>query len=253
MTQAELPIEGHDESHLPPSLARFRHKYRKEIVGPRYNGVAHLAFVYLGSFTVIGIAASLIESPISVGEWSVFVFTFFLANFIEYAGHRLPMHNRMLLGLMFHRHTNEHHQFFTEVHPTCRSTRDYKIVLFPPIMLFVYLGLNASPVAGILYLVYSTNAAMLYVIMAMLYFLQYESLHFCYHLHEDAWIARLPVIRRLREHHRVHHAHHLMNSYNFNITWPIADFVFGTIYRGEIEPAYKAGDGHQESQKRAAA
>jgi len=250
MARSTLPIEQYDAPDLPPRLARFRQKYRENVVGPWYNGVAHLTFVFVGSLTVAGIAASLVTRPISLMEWSVFFFTFVAANFIEYFGHRFPMHNRMMLGLMFHRHTNEHHQFFTESCMTCKSTRDYKIVLFPPLMLIVYLGIVAMPVGTVLYFVFNLNAAMLYVIMAMLYFLQYETLHFCYHLDENAWIARLPVMRELREHHRVHHAHQLMNSYNFNITWPIADFVFGTIFQGQVQPAEKTGA--DEQRKRSA-
>ena len=247
MARAAPPCDPPD---LPPKLARFRQKYREHVIGRWYNGVAHLSFVYLGSLTVIGLAALFVSRPISAGEWSVFFGTFLVANFVEYFGHRIPMHNRILMGIMFHRHTGEHHQFFTEECMTCRSTRDYKIVLFPPVMLFVYLGVVAAPIGTAFYFFYNLNAAMLCVIMAMLYFLQYETLHFCYHLDEDAWAARLPVIRQLREHHRIHHAQQLMNSYNFNITWPIADFVFGTIFRGEIEPAQKASD--DEQPKRAA-
>ena len=242
MTRATSSIEESSEPDLPPNLAKFRQEYRNNVIGRWYSGVAHLAFVNVGSLTVIGIAATFLTLPISTGEWTFFLLTFLAANFLEYFGHRIPMHNRVLLGLMFHRHTNEHHRFFTEVHATCRSTRDYKIVLFPPIMLFAYLGLYAVPAGTLLYFFHSPNAAMLFVIMAMFYFLQYESLHFCYHVGENALVARLPIIRRLREHHRIHHTHRLMNSHNFNITWPIADFVFGTIYRGEVKPARKAGD-----------
>ena len=68
--------------------------------------------------------------------------------------------------------------------------------------------------------------------------MSYEVLHFTYHLDERIWVARLPVIRFLRRHHRVHHRLELMTRYNFNINWPFADFLFGTVYRGpEAHPA----------------
>jgi sterol desaturase/sphingolipid hydroxylase (fatty acid hydroxylase superfamily) len=54
-------------------------------------------------------------------------------------------------------------------------------------------------------------------------------------------VARLPVIRFLRKHHRVHHRTDLMTKHNFNINWPFADFIFGTIYRPPVaEPATSA-------------
>jgi sterol desaturase/sphingolipid hydroxylase (fatty acid hydroxylase superfamily) len=82
-----------------------------------------------------------------------------------------------------------------------------------------------------LYLFHTRNTAYFYVAMATFYFMSYEVLHFCYHLDDDMWISHLPVIRALRRHHRIHHRLNLMLKYNFNITWPIADFFFGTIYR----------------------
>ncbi len=40
---------------------------------------------------------------------------------------------------------------------------------------------------------------------------------------------------RLRHHHTVHHDPRLMNRYNFNITYPIFDWLFGTWYRGSAD------------------
>jgi hypothetical protein len=158
--------------------------------------------------------------------------TFVVANFVEYWGHRIPMHHRVRgMQMMFHRHTLEHHQFFTERWMTCRTQRDYKIVLFPPVMLFFYLGLVALPIGLLLYFFNRPNVAWLYVATTTFYFLQYESLHYCYHLDDESWIANLPIVHSLREHHRVHHNKALMAKCNFNITWPIADFVFRTIQR----------------------
>ena len=244
MTRSVIPFHS---AELPPKLAQFRRKYREHEIGRCYSGFAHLSYVLVGSAAVIALAISFVKWPISAVEWLIFLGTFVTANFVEYFGHRLPMHNRIFGGMipwgtMFHRHTGQHHQFFTESCMTCKSSRDFKIVLFPPIMLFVYFGCVAMPFGLAFYFLCSQNAAMLCVIMSMIYFLQYETLHFCYHLDEGVWIARLPVMRQLREHHRVHHAQHLMNSHNFNITWPIADFVFGTIFRGDVVPAEGANE-----------
>jgi len=38
-------------------------------------------------------------------------------------------------------------------------------------------------------------------------------------------------VARLRRHHTLHHDHELMSHYNFNITYPITDWLRGTLYR----------------------
>lgn len=229
---ADVRPDQLDPADIPPNLAEYRDKYRSNVIGRYYNGFAHLAFVVVGSSLVIGVALSLVEKPITWLDWLCIPVTFVLANFVEYFGHRGPMHRHIhRLGLMFHRHTHEHHRFFTDEWMTCRSQRDFKIVLFPAIMLLFYLGIVAFPIGLGLYLFHTWNTACFYVATATFYFMSYEVLHFCYHLHESSWVARLPVIRALRAHHRMHHRLSLMSKYNFNITWPIADFIFGTIYR----------------------
>ena len=46
-------------------------------------------------------------------------------------------------------------------------------------------------------------------------------------------IGKRWIIRKLRNHHATHHAPELMQSWNFNITFPIFDAIYGTRYRGE--------------------
>ena len=77
----------------------------------------------------------------------------------------------------------------------------------------------------------------------MFYFVSYEILHFTYHIDENTRVGRMWMVRVLREHHRIHHSQRLMSRYNFNITWPLADLLFGTIYRGpKTTPAERLVD-----------
>jgi sterol desaturase/sphingolipid hydroxylase (fatty acid hydroxylase superfamily) len=99
-------------------------------------------------------------------------------------------------------------------------------------MLFFFLGVVAAPVGGLLFLVASPNVAWLYVATAISYFLCYEWLHFAYHQPPQGLIGRLPFVAVLRRHHMRHHDPSLMSRWNFNITFPICDAVFGTIKRG---------------------
>lgn len=229
------PAKIIDPPDLPQDLAAFRSKYRREVVGRYYQGSAHLCFVIVLPMALILFAIFSIRSPYP-GEWLTIPITFLITNIVEYFGHRKPMHEKIkYMGLMFHRHTHEHHRFFTERWMTCRTPKDYKIVLFPPVMLFFYVGVVAVPIGTLLFLTLSHNVAWMYVATAMFYFMQYEVLHFCYHLDDHSRISKLPIIRALRRHHQLHHTHELMTRYNFNITWPIADTLFGTLHRGPAQ------------------
>ena len=44
-------------------------------------------------------------------------------------------------------------------------------------------------------------------------------------------LARLPLLSRLRQHHMAHHDLRLMGHYNFNITFPLCDRLFGTVWK----------------------
>ena len=102
------------------------------------------------------------------------------------------------------------------------------MVLFPPVMLAFFLGIVATPLGLALAVVATRNVALLYVASAMAYFLTYEWLHFCHHLPETSPLARVGFLQALRRHHQAHHDPALMGRYNFNITFPICDALFGT-------------------------
>jgi hypothetical protein len=86
-------------------------------------------------------------------------------------------------------------------------------------------------VGAALFWLASRNVAFLYVATAMSYFLTYEWLHFCHHLPARGLVARIGFLRKLRAHHQAHHDPALMNSRNFNITFPICDWLFRTLAR----------------------
>jgi hypothetical protein len=220
-----------ERSHVSAVLA-FREDYRKENVGPNYNGWAHAAFTAFGSLGVIAFACSRVHA-VRPSEWAVLPLGFLVANVSEYFGHKGPMHRPVRgLGILFQRHTREHHRFFTSEAMHYESARDFKMVLFPPVMLVFFLGALATPIAAVLFWALSANAGWLFVVVAMSYFLTYETLHFAYHLQPHSWVGRLPFMEVLRRHHTRHHDPKLMGRYNFNITFPICDRVFGTTWRG---------------------
>ena len=213
----------------PVNLAR--QAFRERRIGPRYSGPLHLATT-VGVSLSVAILSALMLKDVTLMEWLTIPFTFLYANVSEYLGHRGPMHHKTrFLTKVFERHSIEHHSFFTDVAATFDSSKDYKAVLFPPILLIFFIGGFAVPVGALLYFLVSPNVCFLFVLTAVLYFLNYELLHFAYHSDPGSWLGRLPYMNHLRQHHITHHNRQLMTRYNFNITYPICDRIFGTLYR----------------------
>lgn len=217
-----------------------RASFRARYVPDSYSGPLHLATTVSVSLAVALFCALRLES-VTFAEWLTVPLTFLYANLSEYLGHKGPMHNKTkYLAAVFERHALLHHSFFTDEAPSFDSSKDFKAVLFPPILLVFFIGAFAMPVGALLYILVSPNVCYLFVLTAVLYFLNYELLHFAYHADPDSRIGRLPLVKRLRRHHLVHHDRRLMNRYNFNITYPICDRLFGTLYRGGTDSTPRA-------------
>jgi hypothetical protein len=226
---------GMSAAPLPESVAKFRTGFRLNEPGRRYRGWAHFAFTSLGSLSVIVFALSRL-SEVRPAEWLTVPASFLLANVAEYFGHKGPMHHRTKgLGLVYRRHTQLHHHFFTHDAMAYESSHDFRMVLFPPVLLLFFLGGIATPIGALFFVLVSPNAGWLFVATGMGYFLTYEWLHFCYHLPEEHPLARLPVMSRLRRHHTAHHDLRRMGRFNFNITFPLCDRLFGTVWKPEPE------------------
>jgi hypothetical protein len=210
----------------------FRAEYRRDHVPPQYRGALHLLFTFGvgGAALAICISRLVDVQPL---EWLTVPLTFLYTNLAEYWGHRGPMHHTTRgLGLVYERHTRQHHRFFTHVAMPVDSLRDLRAVLFPPILMTFFLATFALPVALLLARFTSGNVGWLFAATSLAYFLNYEVLHLVYHLPDRYAVARWPFVGRLRRLHQAHHDPRLMAQFNFNITYPIGDRLFGTRYRG---------------------
>lgn len=222
-----------DTHTVPERVASFRESYRRQHVGPRYSGRGHFAFTSLASLGAIAFALSRLEAVRPL-EWLTVPAVFLFGNVVEFLGHRGPMHHRRRgLGLLFQRHTEQHHRFFTHDALAYESHRDVKMVLFPPVLLLFFLGGIATPLAALCFALVTPNAGWLFAASAVGYYLSYEWLHFCHHLPPGHPVARLPLMQRLRRHHATHHDPSKMQRYNFNITVPLSDWLFGTTWKPE--------------------
>ena len=210
------------------SNAEYRDAYRHDNIGPLYSGQAHFAFVLVFSLGGIGFCIWQLEA-VQPLEWLTIPLTFLYANLVEYAGHRWVMHRKVPgLGLIYQRHAGQHHRFFTEDHMALEGWRDCKAVLFPAVLMLFFFGLFAAPVGLLVAWLTTANVAWLFVIVALGYYLNYELLHLAYHLPDDSRLLKLPLIRRLRRLHHRHHDQSIMAHKNFNITYPIGDWLFRT-------------------------
>ena len=124
---------------------KFRAEYRAKSIGPRYSGWLHFAFTTLGSLAVIAFAISRVRQP-SWQELLVLPIGFLVSNAAEYFGHRGPMHRlQQYLGVIFRRHSVEHHHFFTNDRMSYESSRDFKMVLFPSVLVLFADSRRAPP------------------------------------------------------------------------------------------------------------
>ena len=56
----------------------------------------------------------------------------------------------------------------------------------------------------------------------------YEFMHFSCHIDENWFVRYCPFVNTLRRHHTAHHNSELMMEKNMNLTFPFADWLFGT-------------------------
>ena len=213
------------------AVKKYRTYYRENHISERYSGRGHLSLTLSVTLLVIGFSLYSLDSVKAI-EWLTLPVVLFLANYVEYIAHKGPMHNKThFLEEIFRRHAVQHHTFFTHEHMKFDEGQDFHAVLFPPVMLLFFFGAIATPFGLLCYILLGANVAWLFVFTVSLYFLNYEVLHFLYHVDEEAWTSKLPFMAGLRKHHTLHHDRELMNDYNFNISYPICDVIFGTSYK----------------------
>lgn len=212
----------------------FRNRYRAGI-SRWYSGWLHLLVVAFTGITVI--TYSLLQTQTISGiEFLVIPLTLLLVNFAEYAAHRWLGHRKTRLGRLFYsRHTGDHHSFFVESAMPFESIRDWRVVLFPAWLIYVFLLGLLLPGGWLLLQLWSANAAWLFVASGIAGYLFYEVMHFSYHLPAGSFVERTPVWWRLQRLHQLHHERERMTDSNFNITIPVFDWLLGTLYWREPE------------------
>ena len=220
----------------------FRADYRSKI-SRYYSGPAHVFMIYAIGFAAIYYFSRQVVAP-AWYEWLIVPAAFMVANVFEWWIHRYVMHRPIkgLLGI-YKRHTLAHHQFFTDQEPTIDATGDFRIVFFPPYALAAFITGSIVP-AWILDRAGLPDAGWLLLITNTALYLNYELFHFCCHVKDDSIVRHIPFVNTIRRHHIAHHNTAIMMERNFNLTYPIADCLFGTsdLKRGIVGHVFNGYD-----------
>jgi hypothetical protein len=206
----------------------FRSRYRADI-HPLYNPWLHGAFVLLFGVLAIGGFWSTVHQ-VTPQEWLAVPLTLLFFNFGVYSVHRHLGHHKKSFARMFYaRHAGDHHSFFAPGHMTYDNARDWRVILFPAWLIVLHTGVITLPLWWLLKQ-FDANVAGLFGGCLVLGYLTYEVFHACEHLPPSNPVTRLPWIRQMRRLHELHHRRELMQERNFNIVFPLMDYLFGTLY-----------------------
>ena len=224
---------------ISPRQIAFRNEYRSRILG-WYDGYFHIFIIYAMGAAAFYIYVEHIHD-VTLLEW------------LEWAVHKFIMHRPVnIKGLrsIYERHTLNHHQFFTDEEMRFRDHKDWRVTVFPPYALVVFI-LMSLPLAIILGKIFTSNVGWLFMCVTTGMYLVYEFMHFCCHVEENWFVLNCPFVNSLRRHHTAHHNGRLMMEVNMNLTFPIADWLFGTsdLNRGLLGHLFNGYDTRYLKQK----
>ncbi|HSN89724.1 MAG TPA: sterol desaturase family protein [Anaeromyxobacteraceae bacterium] len=209
-----------------------RAELRAELLGhvPKgYSPWLHLSAMTASGVVLAGAALALLRDVRAWEAWLVPAFVL-LGNALEWHVHRDLLHRRTRpVQVLYLRHTPQHHALYPPDDMEVRSSRELRFVLLPAWAVAAILAI-VSPFPVALALVGQRNLALLFVATTALYLTAYEWLHLAFHVPLGR-LAGFAPLRAARRHHQVHHASHLKNRWNFNVTFPLWDLLRGTLHR----------------------
>jgi sterol desaturase/sphingolipid hydroxylase (fatty acid hydroxylase superfamily) len=211
---------------------------RDEAIPEGYSVGGHLlrtfaVLVGIGSFSLW------LAADATLLDWLLLPVFFVFANLLEWAFHRGPMHRPLGPRILYKNHTLIHHRAFGPHDMPIEKSREMGLILMPwytMLLLFVL----ASPVAIVGALVRGPGLGGVFLVAACLYFIMYEGFHSLYHMPErvlrNLGLWENPVFLALQHHHRRHHYLDRMAHVNFNVTFPLMDWLLGTREKDLTQP-----------------
>ena len=209
-----------------------QHDYRRiyrERIATWYHGWVHVAIIYSIGLGAMSVYVSHL-SEVRWWQWLVVPLVFLVANIFEWWIHRHVMHRPHPwkgAKAIYTRHTLMHHQFFTDTEMRFADQHDWRVTFFPPYALVVFVLMTIPPalIAGWLL---GANVGWLMMCTTTSIYLIYEFMHFCCHVDDNWFVRHCPFVNTIRRHHSAHHNQSIMMERNMNLTFPIADWLFGT-------------------------
>lgn len=219
---------AHEETRLAYDTDAFRARYRAQI-HPRYNRWLHGGWVLACAAAWLVYYARQLQA-VQAWEWLAVPLGLVFSNWGEYSVHRWAGHHkRRLTALFYQRHTGDHHSFFVEHRMPYEQARDWRVILFPGWLIVLYSVLLVAPQWWLLSH-WNGNVAALWAGTLISGYLMYEAFHACEHLAPTHPLSRLPWVRQMRRLHELHHRRTLMQVRNFNIVFPLMDWLYGTLH-----------------------
>lgn len=208
------------------NVREFREITKKEING---NGILYLIFVTLICLFGIGTGLYfLLPFQINLVHIIFIIGSIIFSNFVEYFLHRFPMHHLTFLKGIYKMHSGVHHRYFTSEFMNIESKDDIFHVSTSIKVISLFVCSIIIPISLIVWLIANIKFGLLFFIVALSYYLIYELTHLYCHLPSDSWYSNIPYLRNCRRRHRRHHNPKVMRSRDFNVSFPLFDYIFRT-------------------------
>jgi hypothetical protein len=138
------------------------------------------------------------------------------------------MHNKSKGAEFLFEHVTIHHCFYNEKYLFYRQAKDY-FAVFLPIQYYLFISLIILVCGAAVGFLSERDHGLFFMTIAYLYYLMYEAMHFSFHAPEGHFLRKIPLMKTLSRFHLTHHQADLMQKYNFNISFPICDYLLGTV------------------------
>ncbi|MEZ4449327.1 MAG: sterol desaturase family protein [Nannocystaceae bacterium] len=221
-----------EETEVPRTRAARRALIEAYQRGP-YSPARHLGFVVGFGVSVAALSIALLDDVRAVELLAVPVH-WVVSNAAEWRFHRDLLHRRRAPFEWTYDAHNGHHRIYVVGDMTVAGPHEWWTILLPW-WAIAALAAALVPICGLLGVIFGANVGLLVMATSMIYVATYELLHLSFHLPGTHPIGRLPLIRWLARHHELHHDPRRMRTHNFNVTFPLWDWVRGTTLRAGAE------------------
>jgi hypothetical protein len=229
VAQASVGLPPDSGCLTDPNREEFRARMVAQ-VPTWYSPWAHLCCTTGLGASVVAVSIAHLRD-LKLLELLIVPAVFVISNCVEWHAHKNLLHRRTPpVHALYDRHTPEHHRVYRRDDMALRSWRELRLVLIPAVGVLTII-VTMLPGAALSAALFGANSGWLFLLTSSAYVVGYELTHLLYHLPAQHPLSRLGIVRVLRSQHATHHDPSLMQRWNFNVTVPLADWMFGTWVR----------------------